>query len=247
MMSDQRSCVVIGNFDGIHLGHDKLIKDMLAISKKNTLKPVILTFKFSDESLKKNTRKMKYITSFNKKMELLRKRYRCRVEAIDLDSEISKMSPSEFVKEILHNKLNAANIVVGFDFRFGYKASGSIRELYDFEDIYGYKLYVMQPVKYHGVKISSTLIRTAIKDGEIKTVNKLLVGNYTIYNNRISKLEKGKYLLQKDVEILYPKDGKYNVSVCGLAVQIVIETIDKDTYLYTSGEELGCDLVFIEY
>jgi len=247
MMNDQKSCVVIGNFDGIHLGHDKLIKDMLSISKKNSLKPVILTFKFSDDSLKKNAQRMKYITSFNKKMELLRKRYRCRVEAIDLDSEICKMSPTEFVKNILSKKLNAANIVVGFDFRFGYKASGSVRELYDFEDIYGYKLYVMNAVKYHGVKISSSLIREAIKNGEIKTVNKLLVGNYTIYNNRISKLTAGKYLLQKDVEILYPKDGKYNVSVCGLAVEIRIETVENDTYIYTNNEELGCDLVFIEY
>lgn len=247
MVYIEKSCICIGNFDGIHIGHDKLIKEMLAISKRKSLEPVILTFKYSSSNLRKSTHRMKCITGFDKKIELLHNRYKCKVVYVDLNPEVQKLSPEEFIKQILCDRLNACEVVVGFDYRFGYKASGNTEDLKKFESKYGYISHVMDEVQYNGEKISSSVIRQAIKDGDIRKVNRLIVGNYTIYNNRLTKTYGGKYILNKDVEMLYPKDGTYKVNICGLITKIRIETLGEETYIYTNNVDLTCDLIFVDY
>ena len=175
------SCVAIGNFDGIHIGHDKLITRMIDLSREKKQNSIIITFKYIKKDLKKSTKNLKYINSFNTKMMLLKSYDVTDIVEIELDEHISKYSPEQFIKTILIERLNAKNIVVGYNFTFGYKAMGNINTLKQFENKYDYKVEEISPVKFNGITVSSTLVRNLIQDGKIHDANKLLINNYTIF------------------------------------------------------------------
>jgi len=146
----EASCVAIGNFDGIHIGHDKLITKMIDLSKETKQNSIIITFKYVKKDLNKSTSNLKYINSSNTKMLMLKSYDVTDIVEIELDEHVSKYSPEQFIKNILIEKFNAKNIVVGYNFTFGYKAMGNINTLREFEDKYGYKVEEIYPVKFNG-------------------------------------------------------------------------------------------------
>jgi len=208
------SCIAIGNFDGIHIGHDKLIKRMIELSKEKKQSSIIITFKYIKKELKKSTKNLKYINSLNTRMLLLKSYDVTDIIEIELDEHISKYSPEQFIKEILIERFNAKNIVVGYNFTFGYKAMGNINTLKQFEDKYDYKVEEISPVKFNGVSVSSTLVRNLIKEGKIHDANNLLVNNYTMFLKDIQvDYNKNIAFVDNNSNILIPSDGRYKVKI----------------------------------
>lgn len=208
------SCVALGNFDGIHIGHDTLIKRMIQIGHETNQDSIIVTFRFVKKDMKKSQKNLKYINSTNRKIEIL-KRYNVKdIVEIELDEVISKYSPEQFIKEILVEKLNAKNIVVGYNFLFGYMAKGNVNTLREFSEKYKYTVEEIKPVKYNGITVSSTIVRDLIKKGKIEDVNNILVENYTIYNDEISiDFEKNIGYIKNSNNIVVPADGRYKVFI----------------------------------
>ena len=111
-------------------------------------------------------------------------------------------------------KYNAKNIVVGYNFSFGYKASGNINTLKEFEEKYGYYVEEIYPVKYNGIAVSSTLVRSLLKDGKIHEANNLLLDNYTMFYEEIyMDYNKNTGFVDNKSSIIVPADGKYSVMV----------------------------------
>ena len=179
------SCIAIGNFDGIHVGHDVLIRRMIDLSKERNLKSIIITFKYVRNDLKKSSMNLKYINSPETKLEILKSYNVDEVIEIELNEIISKYSPEQFIK-LLVDDYNAKNIVVGYNFTFGHKASGNINTLKEFQDKYGYRVEEIPPVKYNGIAVSSSLVRTLLNEGKINEANTLLLNKYTIYNDELN-------------------------------------------------------------
>ncbi|HBD65090.1 MAG TPA: hypothetical protein DC038_11740, partial [Clostridiales bacterium] len=134
------ACVAIGNFDGIHIGHDALIRRMIELSYETNQNSIIITFRFVKKDLRKSSSNIKYINSRDIKLELLKSYSVTDVVEIELDEVVSKYSPEQFIREILIERYNAKNIVVGYNFTFGHKASGNINTLREFQDKYQYRV-----------------------------------------------------------------------------------------------------------
>lgn len=206
-------CAAIGNFDGVHIGHDLLIKKTKEISKKCNQKSMIITFKYLTKTLKKSNNNLKYITNYFDKIDILKQYGVDSIEVIELNREIVRYSPEKFIKEILFNRYNIKNIVVGFNFKFGYNAKGNIEILKKHEEKYNYKTRVISPICFNDKIVSSTLIRKLITNGQISIANELLVNNYFIHLSNI-ELENSRIgYISLDNNLVLPKDGLYKIKV----------------------------------
>lgn len=232
MENKKGSCIAIGNFDGIHVGHDVLIRRMIDISQENDLESIIITFKYVKNDLKKSSMNMKYINSPHAKLEILKSYNVNRVVEIELNEVVSKYSPEEFI-ELLVKEYKVKNIVVGYNFTFGHKASGNINTLIKYQDKYGYRVEEIYPVKYNGIVISSTLVRSLLMEGKIHEANTLLLNSYSIFQDEY-KMDFNKNVgFVDNKSILVPPDGKYLVS------------LGKKEYLLTiASNKNGASLIF---
>lgn len=210
----QRKAVSLGNFDGVHLGHQKLMKNNLEISKKYDLEPAVLLFKQNTKLRLKDDKE--YMTSLEDKIEILSSIGIHTFCLIDFDEKFMNLSPREFIAEIINKKLNASYIICGKDYRFGKKASGDVDTLKKYEERYNYKTSVVDFEKEDEFnKISSNHIRDLIREGNIKKVNKLLARPYKIKGTIVDGMKRGRTLnfptanLKLSFNYVLPIDGVY--------------------------------------
>jgi len=187
------SIILIGNFDGLHLGHQKLFLQANKFKKKYSLKVGVLTFEpmpkmYFDKNIK-NFR----ISNQKQKIDLLDKMNVDFVITKKFDKNFSKITSMGFIENILKKKLNAKFIFVSNNFRFGNKREGDVKQLIKYEKKYNYKIIKPNPLLIKRKIISSTLIRNYLQIGKLKEVNKLLYRNWSIEG----KVQKGKQLGKK--------------------------------------------------
>ncbi len=187
------SLILIGNFDGVHLGHQKLFKLAKLYKKKYKLKIGVINFdpmpKMFFNKLLKNFR----ITSINQKIELLSKLKVDFIITKKFDKKFSKTKSLNFIKEILNKKLKSKFIFVSSNFRFGNKREGNVNLLIKNEKKFNFKVVKPEPlIKQHKI-ISSTLIRSLLEKGYLEKANKLLDRNWTIDGN----VQKGRQVGKK--------------------------------------------------
>lgn len=174
-----KTAVAVGLFDGLHIGHKRVIGTAVKISEENiNISPAVFTFETHSVTTKGGS--IKQILSDELKHEFLDDL--CVEYLFSPDfNYIRDLSPIEFVEKVLCGKLNAAYVVCGVDFRFGKGASADASVLKAFCNALGIEVFVISDVtEKNGKRISSTMIRTLISDGEIDTVNSLLGYNYQI-------------------------------------------------------------------
>lgn len=246
MRNTNGSCIAIGNFDGIHVGHDVLIRRMIELSNETAQESIIITFKYVRNDLKKSSMNMKYINSPHTKLEILKSYNVDEVIEIELNEIVSKYSPEQFIKLLVDN-YNVKNIVVGYNFTFGHKAIGNVNTLKEFQDKYGYSVEEILPVKYNGIAVSSTLVRTLLNEGKINEANTLLLNKYTIYNNELNiNYNKNIGFVDNKSSILVPPDGKYvvNLGRKEYIVNIVSNKIGA-SLIFDNKVDENMDIVFI--
>lgn len=157
---DVSTKVAIGKFDGIHLGHRKLISEM--VSSNDSLKSVVFTFALnSPVSFNKDG----YIYSEEKRREIFESLGVDYLVEYYLTKESASVSPEDFVKKILAEKLHVKAVYCGKDLSFGYKGQGNVDTLLSLSKELDIEVHVIEKEKYHDEDISSTRIREAIKDG----------------------------------------------------------------------------------
>lgn len=171
------TAVTLGKFDGFHLGHQKLIRELQAAG--DHLTTVLFTFAVSPgkifhtdwkEILSGDERLLKY-----QELEL------DYVVEYPFTKKVMQMEPQEFIEEVLVRKLGANTIIVGRDYRFGYQRSGTVEILDKYSGKYGYKLVILDKVQYKEEEISSTRIRECILSGDMEQANAMLGYPYFIY------------------------------------------------------------------
>jgi len=187
------SIILIGNFDGVHLGHRKLFDLANKYKKKFKLDIGVLTFEPMPKMFFNKKIKNFRISNLEQKMSLLKKLGVNFVINKKFDYRFSKTKSLDFIKKIIYNKLNAKFIFVSNNFKFGNKREGNVSQLIDNENRYGYKIVKPKPLKVMRKVISSSLIRNLLENGYLDKVNKLLKRNWTI----IGKVEKGRRIGKK--------------------------------------------------
>lgn len=208
--------VTIGTFDGVHIGHQKIIKRLVDIAHKKHLNSVVLTFFPHPRMVLQNNNDIKLLNTIEERETILSDLGLDYLVVKTFTKEFANLSAEEFVKNILVDELNAKHIIIGYDHRFGKGRSANIDDLKSFGKQYYFEVEEISVQDIEDVSVSSTKIRNALNDGDILTANTYL--GYGFYIT--GKVVKGKGLGRKigfptaNLEIaedykLIPKNGVY--------------------------------------
>ena len=170
----KRSILLIGNFDGFHLGHKKLFRLANKYKKKLKLKIGVITFEPMPKMYFEKSLKNFRISNLNQKTRILKSLGIDFVIIKKFDKKFSNISSINFIKNIIARKINPRIIFVSNNFRYGFNRTGNVKQLISRENIFNYKVINPSPLKKEKKIISSTLIRKLLQTGKLKSVNKLL-------------------------------------------------------------------------
>ena len=187
------SIILIGNFDGLHLGHQKLFQLAQSYKKKYNLKIGVVNFDPMPKMFFNKKLKNFRLSNIDQKIKLLSNLKVDFVITKKFDKKFSKTKALDFIIQILNKKLNSKFIFVSNNFKFGNKREGDVSQLINYEEIYGYKIIKPNLLKIKGKIPSSSLIRSYLEKGNLYAANKFLKRNWTI----IGKVQKGRQLGKK--------------------------------------------------
>ena len=214
----QKSAIAIGNFDGIHVGHQKVFRFTKKIANEHKIKFGILTFTplpimFFNKKIK-NFR----LSSEESKMDILKKNHVDFVVNIKFNNKFSQTSPQNFIKKIIYQKIKSKFLAVSNNFKFGKNRAGDVTLLKKFSSKFNYRLVNIKPFKSYEKVVSSTKIRQYLKNGEINLANKLLSRTWCIEGRVIKGKKIGRKLGYRTCNIkikkyILPRAGIYAVKV----------------------------------
>ena len=212
----QNSVIAIGNFDGIHLGHQKVLNRARQKAKKNRLPFGVITFEpmpvmFFNKKIKNHR-----INSLLQKKTQLKKLKLDFLIIINFNKKFSKLSAEQFIQRIIFKKVKCKFLYVSNNFKFGFKRKGNIQTLRKYSNSYNYKTMITHPLTKAAKVISSTIIRKKISQGKIYEVNKLLNRNWCIQGRVIKGKKRGRKIGFPTCNInlknyIMPKLGVYSV------------------------------------
>lgn len=216
-LSGSKQVIAIGDFDGVHLGHQDVILTAKAQAEKYSCSMAIMTFDPHPREVLGQMKYSRYLAPLQKRLELFRQLAVDTVYIVRFDPKLAAVSPQDFVRHMLA-RLNIHTIVVGFDFTFGYKGQGTVETL---REMCGSKLdvLVVKPFNLHGEKVSSTLIREHLHLGRLEQVKRLTGRDYFITGTVIHGDERGREIgfptanVHLNEPYVLPRQGVYSVDV----------------------------------
>ena len=186
------SIILIGNFDGLHVGHQKLFKIAKIFKLKKKIKIGVITFDPMPKMYFNKNLKNYRISNFNQKINILKNYQIDFLINKKFNKNFSRTNYLNFISNILYKKIKPKYIFVSNNFRFGNKREGDVNALKSFENKYNYKVINPAPLKKKSKIISSTLIRENLKKGNIKVVNSYLNRSWSIEGNVITGKKLGR-------------------------------------------------------
>lgn len=215
----QKPVITIGVFDGVHLGHRKVISKLLSLAQKEKGESVIVTlWPHPRLVLNDDIDSLRLLNTLEEKKMLLEEQHIDHLVILPFTKELSRMSACRFVEDILVNKLKVSHLLIGHDHHFGKDRGGDYHDLKDCAQSNNFKLTRVDPEKDKGSSISSTMIRKQLLDGNLKTANQYLGYEYFIRGKVVGGNRIGKKIgfPTANIEIpesykLIPRDGVYVV------------------------------------
>ncbi len=214
------SAITIGKFDGVHTGHRAVIGQLTALARERGIQSVALTFDRNPLSVLRPEACPLALVSNDQKLELLEQAGLDATVMVTFDHAFAELDPEEFARGVLVDTLHAAVVLVGPDFRFGAKGTGSVVELKDFGARFGFDVAMVDALtsERSGAterKVSSTWVREALTAGDVATATELLGRPPTLRAEVVHGLQRGRQLgyptanLSPDAEGFIPADGVY--------------------------------------
>ncbi len=212
------SCAVAttGTFDGVHLGHRKILNQLVAKAKKVGGESVLLTFSPHPRTVLQPDVELELLSSENEKISLLEKTGIDHLIIHPFTREFSRTQSLDFVREFLVNKIGVKHLVIGYDHHFGRNREGSFDHLKEFGPIYGFEVEEIAAFDIDQVNVSSTKIRNALAEGNVELANMYLGAPYSISGRVIKGNQIGRTIgfptanIECDfMQKLLPADGVY--------------------------------------
>ena len=213
--------LTIGTFDGIHLGHQKIIKNLIREARSTNSDSVLLTFfphprmvLFPEET------NLQLIQTQEEKYNKLAEQGLKNIIVQPFSHEFAKLTALEFIEEIIVKKIRAKKIIIGYDHQFGNSREGNINFLREYSDKFGYEVIEIPAKEIDEINVSSTKIRTALNEGDIETANLFLNAAFEINGTVVHGNEIGRSIdfptanIQiADKNKIIPKNGVYAVKI----------------------------------
>lgn len=243
-----KTALTIGNFDGLHLGHKRLIHRVLEFSREHALTPALLTFDPHPTKVVAPDRAPKLLTNLDRRKDLIHAEGIEHIEVLPFTPELAKLTPREFVEQIVIGKLQARAVVVGDNFRFGNKAAGDVHLLEELGREFGFETDVVHAISWRGTTISSSEIRARVQAGGVSRACRMLGRPYclegeVVHGHGIGKKQTVPTLnLSTQAEVL-PAAGVYVTKTCEIGSTRCWHSVTNIGYRPTFG---GDDRLSIE-
>ena len=214
--STDYTILTIGTFDGVHIGHQKVLERLTKEAKNNNLKSSVLTFFPHPRTVLNPNKPLKLINSVNERTDLLSKSKIDNLIIHPFDKSFSELDPEKYVLEILVKKLKAKIILIGYDHKFGKNRTADINDLKMYGEKYGFKVIEIKAEEISNIAISSTKIRKAISEGDISTAKEYLGYDVTLSGRIVHGKSIGRTIgfptanveMSEEYKLL-PKNGVY--------------------------------------
>lgn len=211
--------ITIGTFDGVHIGHLKILNKIINHAKSTALKSSVLTFFPHPRMVLQKDTNIKLLNTIDEKITILEKLGLDVLIIHPFTREFSRLTATEFVRDILVNTLNIKKVIIGYDHRFGRNRTANISDLITFGSTYNFTVDEIPAQEIDDVSVSSTKIRKALEDGDIETANSYLGYEYMLTGTIIKGKGIGKQLgyptanlaIAEDYKLI-PKNGAYVVN-----------------------------------
>ena len=204
----------IGNFDGVHRGHQQILGSAAAEARKRRMRSVAVTFNPHPAQVLYPKEAPKLLTYLPQRLELMSRTGVDAIFVLPFNEELSRVSGRDFVREILVNRLGIRGIHEGANFRFGHGAKAGVAELRAFGEEFGFSVSVHEAVRVHGLEVSSSAVRSLIAAGDVHSARWLLGRVFGVHSNPAKGRGVGTKLLVPTVnlapyEALLPGFGVY--------------------------------------
>ena len=218
----ENAVVTAGTFDGVHIGHQKILNRIRDVADKTNGQTVLITYwPHPRLVLKPWDNTLLLLSTFPEKANLLEAQGIDHLVKIPFTRDFASMSPEEYIKVVLDERINTRKMIIGYDHRFGKDRSGGLDELKAFAPKYNFDVEDISRQDIDEIGISSTKIRTALQSGDITTANTYLGRNYCVSGRVIHGNQLGRSIGYPTANIevkenykLIPADGVYAVKVC---------------------------------
>ncbi len=210
--------LTLGNFDGVHLGHQRIFKELTEEARKIDGEAIVFTFDPHPLQILDPQKCPPSITPFKKKLMLLEKLGIDAVIVATFDLDLANLTPEAFVKQVLVDKIGAKKILVGYNYFFGKDRKGNVEMLKRLGEKCDFEVKVIDAMRVNDIPVSSSKIREFIQSGKMTEAAQLLGRNYLLIGKVIWGADRGKKLgfPTANLEVLnglYPKTGVYAVEV----------------------------------
>lgn len=219
IINKSESCyIALGSFDGIHKGHLSLIKKIVDLANENNGKSIVYTFRNHPRDIIKSKGTPKLLINNEEKINILESNLVDIIYFEEFNETFMKHSPEKFI-EYLCTKFNVKGIVVGFNYKFGYKNLGDTKLLKTLSNKYKYKTFILPPSTYKEKIISSTTIRNELSRGHIEEANNMLTRPFMLSGEIVNGKKIGRTIdfptanLKYSSRAILPKVGVYYTSV----------------------------------
>jgi len=225
--NNTKSAVTIGTFDGVHIGHKKIIERLTSSAKENNLDSIILTFFPHPRMVLQKNANIKLINTMEERSQILERTGLNHIVVHPFSTEFSQLSAKEYVQQMLVKYLKAEKVIIGYDHRFGKGRTANIEDLVTYGNEFGFDVEEISQQDVEDVAVSSTKIRKALENGEIDKANKYLGYEFMLTGKIVKGKQLGRTLGYPTANMqimetykLIPKNGVYVVKSC----------IDNQTY-----------------
>lgn len=212
--------VTIGTFDGVHIGHRKILDKLVKTAKKKGLKSVLLTFFPHPRMVVQSDNSIKLINTIEERIDVLSKTELDYLVIQPFDRSFSNLSAFDFVRDVIVDKLNTDTLIIGYDHRFGKNREGDFEQLKDFSHTFDFNIKEIEAQDINNTAVSSTKIRKALASGDIKTANEYLKKPFFVDGLVVKGQQLGNTIgfPTANLEVakpykLIPKNGVYIINV----------------------------------
>ena len=211
-ISQKPHIMAIGFFDGVHLGHQELINRAKELARKQNVLFTAMTFSPHPDEVLKGNKNRKYLMTLPEKIKKMEAMGVDKLFVMEFDRAFASFLPADFIQRYILNS-NTKHVVVGFDFTFGFKAQGNTQLLQKESKKSGFGLSVIPKKTYLQEKISSTLIRRLVMEGNVNVVPYYVGSNYEVSVNILPYKINGNIVVQPSDKSIFPRPGTYVVKV----------------------------------
>jgi riboflavin kinase/FMN adenylyltransferase len=217
--SPKKTILTLGTFDGVHIGHKKILEKITQNTENEKYESLVLTFFPHPRMILQEESAIKLLNTITEKIDLLEKTGIENLVIHPFDESFSRLTAEEFVREILVEQFHIQKIIIGHDHRFGRNRTANIDDLIDFGKKYGFEVEQISAQEINEISVSSTKIRNALEEGDIVLANKYLGYNYFLTGTIIKGKQLGRTIgfptanlkIEENYKLI-PRNGVYIVS-----------------------------------